>query len=678
MRGYSSLIWQLFQDLILASALVLTFTSGIYQIIQHTEKTVTHHKKTRFAQSHQLWLIANSNQDDALYNNDSEANNPETLEIYAMEHNASKHGGEPQNLSNDNNKLLMISQGKQVDFSSMPEPVLVMFGNHAFRYMLGNFICNMQMFPPTLQHTLFIVSDKSTLDYLESFKTEAVIWLIPSNGLEEDYDYETANYKHLMLLRGESLVQLLGQKRVLWLEPDAMYFQNPLLQPEIAGSTADGVDPNDLFLYWDHVMYGGGFIVFPANETSKVFYADIMNQMRHSGGDQPTINDQQLLNTYIKENNIKFKTLDDCRYRSGFYYRSPEYQEKCKDVRPVVQQHNWIVGLGTKEEFAKSHNAWFLSDNGAQCAQRDLRLVVMTMNRAQSLRRLIDSLQDAKYPSSLPQMTVDLQITVDIDNDGGIDPDTKAYLDTLTTWDHGFLEIKVWPKHMGLLGQWIDAWPCEEYPPELYKAVIFLEDDLEVSPYYFEWFLDAHRVYGSQIPNIGAITGQRPALVAAHSASSMDQLIPIGMHAFAYKLMATWSLSPKYEVWKQFRSWFREKQPDFVPSVEGIIPWEWYQSFVSQGRTDRMWEMWYIKFTDEFNYYTVYPWVQEGKETIVANWMERGLNYQGQENQKKTDYPLFSMSVRNHSSLLTKQCPLPYVEWDVIFQSSALFPCEAQ
>jgi hypothetical protein len=72
----------------------------------------------------------------------------------------------------------------------------------------------------------------------------------------------------------------------------------------------------------------------------------------------------------------------------------------------------------------------------------------------------------------------------------------------------------VWPQKVGLYGQWVHSWPAELYPEEMYKAVLLLEDDLEVSPHYAKWFIGAHQAYGG-LPGVGAITGQRPNLVAA-------------------------------------------------------------------------------------------------------------------------------------------------------------------
>ena len=438
----------------------------------------------------------------------------------------------------------------------------------------------------------------------------------------------------------------------MWLDPDAAYYENLLLQPELTQET------DRLVLSWDKEMHAGILIRFPRTPAARDFYGEVVRQMQASENIDglPTTNDYVALTDCARDGLMPYTLLDDCKYRSGYYFDSPSYQARCR-VRPVVQQHSWMVGAQTKIDFAKQHGMWFVDRE--KCLTRDLRVVVMTMNRPQSLHRLIESLKGAKYP---PDMTVDLQVTADRDEQLNAHKETEEYLRSLT-WERGFLEARVWSKHMGLLGQWMEAWPCEQYPASLYRAVILLEDDLELAPYYFEWFLGAHEVYGSE--RVGAVTGMRPALVAKEgSHPPMQELVPARVQAFAYRLMATWSLSPTYETWRLFRQWYRERPADFLPAVEGIVPWQWYQQFISQQRTDRMWEMWYIRFSDENNLYTVYPWVEGGSKTFVSNWKESGLNYRGGDG---VDFPLFRDSALQN----LRQSPLPFVEWDSSFKGTS-------
>ena len=63
----------------------------------------------------------------------------------------------------------------------------------------------------------------------------------------------------------------------------------------------------------------------------------------------PAVTDQMALTDCAKERLMPLTVLDDCqcKYRSGFYFQDPFYQGRCR-LRPVVQQHKWMVGAQTK------------------------------------------------------------------------------------------------------------------------------------------------------------------------------------------------------------------------------------------------------------------------------------------------------------------------------------------
>ena len=311
---------------------------------------------------------------------------------------------------------------------------------------------------------------------------------------------------------------------------------------------------------------------------------------------------------------------------------------------------------------------WCLTENQenqakVECKNRDMLLVVMTMNRPWSLKRLIHSLDQATYDEHGGGGLVDLRVTVDRDHTGNVDAETMDFLNALQ-WKHGILEVHVWQEKVGLFGQWVDSWPAELYPENLYKAVILLEDDLEVSPHYAKWFIGAHESYGN-ITGVGAITGQRPILVAAlNGPASLAEQVPSHVKAFGYLLMATWSLSPRHAVWRDFRKWVKDKRtndPGFAPSVPGIVPNQWYEHFVTTGEQENMWEMWFIRFADERRLHTVYAWCEGGAKTIVGNWMEAGLHFSG---EPVLDFPIAT----EWSGDLLAQHPLPLVGYDLLFQ----------
>ena len=540
--------------------------------------------------------------------------------------------------------------------TSLPSPLLVTFGNMAYKEMLGSMVCNFMLFPPMNSQLLVLVTDKELAKYLESLDSDIIIGYY-HDDIQDRHDYDTPNYVRLMLLRGQLLVKLLGDRVVIWLEADVGYYENLLNHPKIPDSSTD------ITFVWDGQGYNGGFIRFAATSRALEFYSKLVEKMKRGIERGDFTNDQTILNDMISTFNISFNMLDECMFRTGAYYtkdHGPAMQKKCKGIRPVVQLHNWIVGTQRKIEMAKEHNMWFVDDESQtlKCKQRDLKLIVMTMDRQKSLDRLLKSVTTAAYPENA---RIDLQVSVDHKVGEVHDVDTMKFLNSFQ-WPYGVFEVIAWEEPKGIFGQWVDSWPCELYKSDLYKAVILLEDDLEVSPIYFDWFTNAHRVYASA--NLGAVTGMRASLVAQEGVQlSASELVPDGIEVFAYRLIATWSMSPTYNSWKDFRKWVKvaKADPNFDPVVDGTVPGQWYRDFKAHGNEAGMWEIWYMKFMHDQGLYTLYPWVDNGTSTIVCNWREKGLHFSG--NDVSRDYPL---ALALPGGILT-QTFVPYVDWGLAF-----------
>lgn len=105
-------------------------------------------------------------------------------------------------------------------------------------------------------------------------------------------------------------------------------------------------------------------------------------------------------------------------------------------------------------------------------------IIIFGWKREKSLKRLLTSIMDHRIVYDAHQ--VDLSINLD----GGY---SKGVLDLVNNinWTHGTKIIRKRKIHVGLKENVMNSWnPINEDPNSM---AIFLEDDIEVSPYYFEF-----------------------------------------------------------------------------------------------------------------------------------------------------------------------------------------------
>jgi hypothetical protein len=250
------------------------------------------------------------------------------------------------------------------------DPVFILYGNKGYKSIMGNFVCNMALYPPIHKHILMVVTDNTTALFLQTLSEDITLYVSQGEqNLHDAYNFESPEYLKLMLARGWMLVDLLReavvQKRtVIWLEPDFYYTQNLLNRTEMMETVSD------LVLFWDQEMYCGCFIRFAPVQASVLFYKEVMQRMQaiHSKGG--TTNDQILLNAVVADQLPNFTLFDRCLYRSGTFNTGGymlEYQLSCLGIQPVAQHHNWIVGAGTKVQMAKEKGGWFMTEDEQRC-----------------------------------------------------------------------------------------------------------------------------------------------------------------------------------------------------------------------------------------------------------------------------------------------------------------------
>ena len=120
-------------------------------------------------------------------------------------------------------------------------------------------------------------------------------------------------------------------------------------------------------------------------------------------------------------------------------------------------------------------------------------IVVVAFNRPRSLKRILDSIRRADYTGY-----ADIPLVISIDQSE--DPAVRDVASS-TPWDHGPKRVIVHDRHLGLRKHIL---ACGDLSKE-YGAVIVLEDDLAVSPAFYDYSVQAVEAYQKEA-SVGGIS----------------------------------------------------------------------------------------------------------------------------------------------------------------------------
>ncbi|KAL3884476.1 hypothetical protein ACJMK2_024615 [Sinanodonta woodiana] len=258
----------------------------------------------------------------------------------------------------------------------------------------------------------------------------------------------------------------------------------------------------------------------------------------------------------------------------------------------------------------------------------DLSMIVIVYNRAASLQRLLQSLNNAHFYGD----NIALHVWIDRSQNGTIDSSTYTVARDFT-FKHGQYYVHNQTCHVGIYGQWIGTW----YPRNSSSEIaVILEDDLTVSPYFYKWLKVVHNKFDNR-PDINGYSLQ--GISIKHSIHHGGYLNVNKTHkAFLYPILGTWGFSPNNRNWRAFSDWYMmvRGDPSFQPYVEGIHPSVWYRQQLAKGRHDRMWSMWFIYYAWMHKEYTMYSNFKD-HQGLTINWKEPGLHYSKSDDVTKPD-----------------------------------------
>ncbi|MCD4679448.1 MAG: glycosyltransferase [Bacteroidales bacterium] len=227
-------------------------------------------------------------------------------------------------------------------------------------------------------------------------------------------------------------------------------------------------------------------------------------------------------------------------------------------------------------------------------------IVVVAYNRPHALGRLLGSLSNATYPCM-----VKLIISID----GGADEQVRIMAKEYD-WEHGEKEIIQFKRNIGLRKHIIE---CGNLTKQ-HDAVIILEDDLYVSPGFYNYILSSYNYYNDD-PQIAGIS------LYSHHFNETAKLpfIPLSDESdvFFMQIPSSWGQCWTKKQWQKFSKWYKKNKRKKITPSDGVPPdiIKW---------PDSSWKKYYCKYMVQENNYFVYP-----RRSYTTNFGDPGTHFEG-------------------------------------------------
>ncbi|MBL92828.1 MAG: hypothetical protein CMH56_13570 [Myxococcales bacterium] len=229
-----------------------------------------------------------------------------------------------------------------------------------------------------------------------------------------------------------------------------------------------------------------------------------------------------------------------------------------------------------------------------------LAIVIPAFNRPQALKRLLGSLQQARYPT---QIEVPLYLAIDAETPGQCNADVLQMARAFP-WPHGPKTVLETDQPLGLRDNILR---CGELTAK-HQGIILLEDDLWVSPVFYEAAQQLFDGYHGQ-ENIGAISlyGFR------YNEHARRPFVPIadGHDVFFVQTSSSWGQIWWSEVWAPFKAFLESDIPTAPHNIPADIP-HWPNS----------WKKDHIHFLATKDWYSVVP-----RTSFTTNMGDGGKNH---------------------------------------------------
>lgn len=228
-----------------------------------------------------------------------------------------------------------------------------------------------------------------------------------------------------------------------------------------------------------------------------------------------------------------------------------------------------------------------------------IAIVVVGYNRIKSIQRLLGSLLNAKYPSD----DIPLVLSIDCSGDEGLYQYVREF-----KWQFGEKYVIIQQTRLGLKEHILKCGDLSQY----FKAIILLEDDLYVSPYFYFYTTAAVEKYNNNkyIAGISLYKNETNGYVGLPFSPLNN-----GSDVFALQETSTWGECWTESMWNGFKNWLKDGKTDImtVDMPEQIKRW------------DQAWSKYYNAYLVSCDKYFIFPYI-----SLTTNFNDAGVH--GQNN----------------------------------------------
>lgn len=244
----------------------------------------------------------------------------------------------------------------------------------------------------------------------------------------------------------------------------------------------------------------------------------------------------------------------------------------------------------------------------APIKRHDFEIIVLTMNRAASLHRLLTSIEKTKYGGDLVKLSIKIDAAID-------NQDTIACARAFS-FSHGPVAIEIATANRGLRDSWLQA----VSPLERGRVIIF-EDDVDVSIEWYNWLKGAWDAY-EQRTDVAGITLYRQTLVPKLP-PKLEEIVN-GHQPFMYALVGSIGFSPHPLRWAEFLKWTQSSVD--IESFNFYLPNLIFSHWWSANTRRSMWTQLFIYYTSMHDLFTIHVNLPNNK-TLASDMREKGVHF---------------------------------------------------